>query len=186
MPTVNLTAALARQTQAGDKDTILFDRTTPGFGLHVHPSGRKVYIVQARIERRTGRMVIGQHVDMKPSEARRRARLILSRIKAGKNPAQEARQAARTPPFNAFAGEYLRRCDPSWKPSGRKTVRIYLKARILPAFGRMKLDEIGPEDVAAWFDAANPDTPGVANRALDGIANLTSASCRDSAPFSIN
>ena len=35
------------------------------------------------------------------------------------------------------------------------------------AFGRMKLDEFGPEDVAAWFDAANPDTPGAANRALE-------------------
>ena len=53
-----------------------------------------------------------------------------------------------------FADKYLRRCGPHWKPSGRKTVRIYLKARILPAFGKMPLDRIGPEDVAAWFDAA--------------------------------
>ena len=27
---------------------------------------------------------------------------------------------------------------------------IYLKARILPAFGRMPLDEIGPKDITAW------------------------------------
>lgn len=32
---------------------------------------------------------------------------------------------------------------------GRKTVRIYLKARILPAFARFLLDGIGSEDVAA-------------------------------------
>ena len=56
--------------------------------------------------------------------------------------------------------EYLRRCDPSWKLSGRKTVRIYLKARILPAFGRMRTDEIRPEDVAVWFDEASRDRPG--------------------------
>ncbi len=74
-------------------------------------------------------MVIGQHVDMKLSEARRGARLILARIKAGENPAEEARQAARTPSFKAIAEEYLRRCDPSWKPSGQNTVRIYLTAR---------------------------------------------------------
>ena len=58
-----------------------------------------------------------------------------------------------------FADECLRRCDPQWKPSGRKTVRIYLKARILPAFGRMPFDAIRPEDVAAWFDAASRDGP---------------------------
>ena len=46
-------------------------------------------------------------------------------------------------------------------------MRIYLKARILPAFGRMPLDAIGPEDVAAWFDSASRDRPGAANRALE-------------------
>ncbi len=46
-------------------------------------------------------------------------------------------------------------------------MRIYLKARILPAFGRMPLDRIGPEDVAAWFDAASRDKPGAANRAFE-------------------
>ena len=167
MPTVNLTASLARRAQPGDKDTILFDRATPGFGLRVHPSGRKVYIVQARIEGRTRRMAVGQHGEIELAEARRRGHAILARIKAGKNPAEEARRAARTPSFKAFAEEYLRRCDPNWKPSGRKTVRIYLKARILPAFGRMRLDEIAPEDVAAWFDAASRDKPGAANRALE-------------------
>ena len=69
--------------------------------------------------------------------------------------------------FRQFAEEYLRRCDPHWKPSGRKTIRIYLNARILPTFGRMPLDRIGPEDMAAWFDAASRDKPGAANRAFE-------------------
>ena len=34
-------------------------------------------------------------------------------------------------------------------------MRIYLGATILPAFGTMLLDRIGPEDAAAWFDAAS-------------------------------
>ena len=46
-------------------------------------------------------------------------------------------------------------------------MRIYLKARILPAFGKMPLDRIGPENVAAWFDAASRDRPGAANRAFE-------------------
>ena len=70
-------------------------------------------------------------------QARRRARDMLARIRAGGNPADDIRREKETPTLREFADEYLRRCDPYWKPSGRKTIRIYLNARILPAFGRM-------------------------------------------------
>ena len=167
MPTVDLTPRLARESRPGHKDTILFDKTLPGFGLRIHPSGRKVYIIQARIQGRSRRIVIARHGEMELSEARRRARDMLGRIRAGENPADDIRREKETPIFREFAEEYLRRCDPLWKPSGRKTVRIYLKARILPTFGRMPLDRIGPEDVAAWFDATSKDRPGAANRAFE-------------------
>ena len=167
MPTVDLTPRLARESRPGHKDTILFDRSLPGFGLRIHPSGRKVWIVQTRIQGRSRRIVIARHGEMDLSEARRRARDMLGRIRAGENPAEDIRREKATPTFREFAEEYLRRCDPHWKPSGRKTVRIYLKARILPTFGKVPLDRIGPEDVAAWFDAASRDRPGAANRAFE-------------------
>ena len=167
MPTVDLTARLARESKPGGKDIILFDNSLPGFGLRIHPSGRKVWIVQARIDGRSRRVVIARYGAMRLAKARRRARDMLDRIRAGENPAEDIRREKATPIFRQFAGEYLRRSDPHWKPSGRETVRIYLKARILPAFGKMPLDRIGPEDVAAWFDAASKDKPGAANRALE-------------------
>ena len=172
MPTVDLTPRLARESKPGDKDTILFDRTLSGFGLRIHPSGRKVYIVQARIEGRSRRIVIARHGEMELAQARRRARDMLGRIRAGENPADDIRREKETPTLRQFAEEYLRRCDPHWKPSGRKTVRIYLKARILPAFGKMPLDRIAPEDVAAWFDAASRDKPGAANRAFEILRSM--------------
>ncbi len=165
MPTVDLTARLARESKPQARDTTLFDRTLPGFGLRIHPSGRTVWIVQARIEGRSRRIVIARHGEMEFAEARRRARDV--RARAGGNPAEDIHREKRTPTFRAFADEYLSRCEPHWKPSGRKTVRIYLKARILPAFGGMRIDEIGPVEVAAWFDAASCDRPGAANRALE-------------------
>ena len=167
MSTLNLTPRLARESTSNGKDTILFDKALPGFGLRIHPSGRKVRIVQARIEGRSRRIFIARQGEMKLSEARRRASDILARIRAGDNPADDFQREKKTPTFREFADEYLRRCEPHWKPSGRKTVRIYLKARILPAFGGMPLDRIGPEDVAAWFDAASRDRPGAANRAFE-------------------
>ena len=39
MPTVDLTLRLARESKPGDKDTILFDKSLPDFGLRIHPSG---------------------------------------------------------------------------------------------------------------------------------------------------
>ena len=167
MPTVDLTSRRVRESKPGDKDTILFDKTLPGFGLRIHPSGRKVYIVQARITGRSRRIVIARHGEMEFADARRRARDLLVRIRAGENPADDIRREKETPTLREFAGEYLRRCDPYWKPSGRKTVRIYLKARILPVFGKLPLDCIGREDVAAWFDAVSRDKPGAANRAFE-------------------
>ena len=167
MPTVDLTARLARESKASGKDVILFDKSLPGFGLRIHPSGRKVWIVQARIEGRSRRVLIARYGATRPAEARRRARDMLDRIRAGGNPADDIRREKQTPTFREFTVEYLRRSDPHWKPSGRETVRIYLKARILPAFGKMPLDRISTEDVAAWFDAASRDKPGAANRALE-------------------
>ena len=167
MPTVDLTARLARESKASGKDIILFDKSLPGFGLRIHPSGRKVWIVQARIEGRSRRVVVARYGAMRLGQARRRAREMLNRIRAGRNPADDIRREKETPTLREFTREYLRRSDPHWKPSGRETVRVYLKARILPAFGRMPLDRIGPEEVAAWFDAASKDKPGAANRALE-------------------
>ena len=167
MSTFDLTPRLARESKSNGKDTILFDKAVTGFGLRIHPSGRKVWIVQARIEGRSRRIVIARHGEMDLAQARRRARDMLARIRAGGNPADDIRKEKETPTLRAFAEEYLRRCEPHWKPSGRRTMRIYLKARILPAFGKMPLDRIEREDVAAWFDAASRDKPGAANRALE-------------------
>ena len=51
-------------------------------------------------------------------------------------------------------------------------MRNYLKSRILPAFGKLPLDRIDPEDVAAWFDAASRNRPGAANRAFEILHSM--------------
>ena len=84
MPRVDLTARLARQTKAAKKDTILFDKALPGFGLRIHPSGRKVWIVQARIQGRSRRIVIAGYTEMRLAEARRRARDLLGACAVGR------------------------------------------------------------------------------------------------------
>ena len=174
MPTVNLTARLARESKPGGKDIILFDKSLPGLGLGIHPSGRKVWIVQARIDGRSRRIVVARYGAMRLAQTRRHARDMLDRIRAGGNPADDIQREKKAPTFREFTGEYLRRSDPHWKPSGRETVRVYLKARILPAFGRMPLDLIGPEDVAEWFDGASN---GQARRGQPGARKSCARRC---------
>ena len=86
----------------------------PGFGLRIHPSGRKVWIVQARIEGRSRRIVIALHGEMELAEARRRARDLLARIRAGGNPADDIQREREkeTPTLREFSDEYLRRSEP--------------------------------------------------------------------------
>ncbi len=172
MPTVDLTARLARESKPGEKDTFLFDKALAGFALRVHPSGRKVWIVQTRIEGKTRRIVIARHGEMDLAQARRRARDILASVRAGDNPADDIRKEKTAPTVAMLAEEYLRRCDPYWKPSGRETIRIYLRARILPTFGRMAVNRVGPEDVAAWFEAVSREKPGAANRAFEILRSM--------------
>ena len=172
MPTVDLTARLARETEPGDRDVFLFDKALPGFGLRVHRSGAKAWIVQTRIEGKTRRIVVARYGEIDLAQARRRARDMLASVRAGDNPADDIRKEKTAPTVKELADEYLRRCDPYWKPSGRETIRIYLRARILPTFGKMPVHRVGPEDVAAWFDAVSRDRPGAANRAFEILRSM--------------
>ena len=97
MPVVDLTARLARTSRPTGKDVILFDRKLPGFGLHIHPTGRKVWIVQTRIEGRSRRIVIARHGEMELAEARRRARDMLHRIRTTSGARRRRRPSGRSP-----------------------------------------------------------------------------------------
>ena len=92
MPSVDLTTRIARASKTAGKDTILFDKTLPGFGLRIHPSGSKVWIVRVRIRGRSRRIVIARYGEMELAEARRRARDMLDRIRTGGNPADDIQQ----------------------------------------------------------------------------------------------
>ena len=70
-----------------DRDTVFWDSELQGFGVRVYPSGRKVYIFQARARGQPAkRVTVGRYDLISPTEARRRAAQIIVRIKAGEEP----------------------------------------------------------------------------------------------------
>ena len=108
-----------------EKDTVFWDRELTGFGVRVYPSGRKVYIAQARARGKAAqRVTVAPHGVISPEEARRRAALIVSRIKAGEEPVPEPLSAtlAKGPTVADIARRYLEdhvavRCRPSDRPA---------------------------------------------------------------------
>ena len=66
-----------------EKDTVFWDRELSGFGVRVYAAGSKYYVIQTRGPDGPKRVTVGRHGIITANQARRRAALIIARIKAG-------------------------------------------------------------------------------------------------------
>ena len=66
-----------------DVDYITWDRDVPGFGVRVMPSGRKSFVLQYRVGRRSRRMVLGYCGVLTPEQARAKAIHNLAALRDG-------------------------------------------------------------------------------------------------------
>ena len=77
-----------------EKDTVFWDRELTGFGMRAYASGAKVYVAQTRGPGGPKRVTVGRHGVISADQARRRAALIIARVKAGEEPIGRAHGAA--------------------------------------------------------------------------------------------
>ncbi len=99
------------------KDTVFWDRELTGFGVRVYPTGARVYIAQARGPEGPKRVAVGRHGVINAEEARKRAALIIARVKAGEEAVPEPMKQACGPTVAEVAARYLTeyvevRCKP--------------------------------------------------------------------------
>ena len=161
-----------------DRDTIFWDRDLPGFGVRVHPSGRKVYVVQKRAPGKTAtRVTLGKHGVLTAKEARRRAALVIARIMAGEDPVPEppAAKPAEGPTVAEIAERYLEehvavRC----KPKTGSVYRLVVGKYILPALGRRQALAVGHREVTELHHALSAK-PVMANRVVDLLSYIFNA-----------
>ena len=161
-----------------EKDTMFWDRELPGFGVRVYPSGRKVYIAQTRARGKAGqRVTVGPHGVMTPEEARRRAALIIARIKAGEEPVPEPLSAtlAKGPTVADLARRYLEdhvavRC----RPNTEELYRIAVEKYILPRFGGQPALAIDHAKVTELHHALR-DKPVMANKVVETLSRIYNA-----------
>ena len=179
---------------AAESDTVVWDRALTGFGVRVYPSGAKVYVVQARGPAGTRRITVGRHGVIGTAEARRRAALIVARIRAGDEPVPEAK-TTESVTIASLAGRYLRehvavRC----KPTTAAQYRIAIERYIVPALGTLPVSALGRAQVADLQHSLG-DRPAMANlviatlsRMIDqgmawGVAEETSNPCRSAQKY---
>ena len=160
-----LTHRAIRAARPGPKEYTLWDGTLAHFGLRVQPTGARSFVVQVRVHGRIRKFTLGRFPDMGIARARKEAAELLGRIWAGE--AISPTRKVKSPLFRDFAARYRERRKHRFKPSTLETHDIYMKNRLLPAFGRLRLDTIDHARVSAWFDAASADKPGAANRAFE-------------------
>ena len=75
--------------RARSKAYVVWDRDLPGFGVRVLASGRKVFVVQAHGPGGSRRVTIGPHGGLSAAEARKRALVLVRRIRHGEDPGAE-------------------------------------------------------------------------------------------------
>ena len=161
-----------------EKDTIFWDSELAGFGVRVHPTGRKVYIVQTRADGKAAkRVTVGRHGVITPEEARRRAALIVSRIKAGQDPILEpmAVKLAEGPTVGELAERYLEEhVDVRCKPKTASMYRLIVAKYVVPELGRRPALAVGHKEVTELHHALSAK-PIMANQVVDTLSRIYNA-----------
>ena len=157
-----------------NKDTVFWDSEQPGFGVRVYPTGAKHYIVQTRARGSAKRLTVGRHGVITPEEARRRAALIIARIKAGEDPVPEPLAAKRPdePTVAGLAARYLKEyAEEHCKANTVRAYRQRAEKHIVPAMGKLPLSRVRREDVRDLHYTMRA-TPAMANRTLDLLSRM--------------
>ena len=167
---VKLTMRTVDALSTADRDALFWDRDLPGFGVRVYRTGRKVYIVQTRGPAGSKRAVVGRHGEVRADAARRRAVVMIDRIKRGEEPAP--REPAPEPTVADLAERYMKahvevNCRPGTVETFGRIVRLY----IVPELGHLRLSEVDRSHVSALHYRMR-DKPYQANQTVSVLAKM--------------
>ncbi len=172
MPKLTKRHVDAAEIQAADY--FIWDDDLAGFGLRVMPSGRKGYMVQYRVGRRSRRISLGASTVLTCEQARTRAIAVLAAARNGVDLAAKRdadRQAITVKELaERFDAEHV---AVRVKESTAKGYRRLLKLTILPALGRHRVTEVTRADVAKLHHDQR-HIPYEANRCLEVISKMFS------------
>ncbi len=157
-----------------EKDTVFWDRDLPGFGLRAYESGKKVYIVQTRARGKSKRATVGRHGVLTADQARRRATLMIARLKAGKE-ASAAHSASGEQDgltIAELAERYLNdHVEVRCKPKTVTLCRLLLSNHIIPTLGHVPVEALERKQVAELHYRLR-DRPAMANHVVATLSRM--------------
>ena len=158
-----LTDAAVARLRPRAREYAVWDRSVPGLGVRVRPTGGMTWVMLEEAEGRTRRVSLGPVSTMTVEEARRACHA----RRANPKPEKPVRTADTVPLFRDFVeGAWKAAHFGHYKPSTRRTYSWLLRVRLLPAFGGKHLDRLSARQVRLWFDGYSQSAPGNANHAL--------------------
>jgi integrase len=142
-----LTKRVVEGAVATDADLFLWDDDVQGFGLRVFQSGRRSYLIQYRIGKRTRRVTIGSHGVWTVETARREAKALLGQVASGIDPADEKKRDAATLSIGDACDLYLEEGLATAKDSSIRQARSNIENHIKPLVGKHLLATFTRGDV---------------------------------------
>lgn len=157
-----------------EADYFVWDDDLAGFGLRVLPSGRKGYIVQYRVGRRSRRISLGSSTVLTCEQARTRAITVIAAARNGEDPAAKRDADRRAITVKELADRFDKEhVAVRVKESTAKGYRRLLERTILPALGRHRVTEVTRADIAKLHHDQR-HIPYEANRCLEVISKMFS------------
>ena len=172
MPKLSKRAVEAAEVRPAEY--MLWDGEMPGFGVRVMPSGRRSYLVQYRVGTRTRRYTLGAHGVLTAEQARTLAQQALATVAAGGDPAETRKTRRQAITVRELAARFDREhIALRLKESTAKEYRRNLDRFILPALGRLRVEEVTRADVARFHHHLR-HIPYQANRNIEIISKMFS------------
>ncbi|MBY5388947.1 tyrosine-type recombinase/integrase [Rhizobium leguminosarum] len=138
---------------APSKDSFHWDEDLTGFGVKVTPAGRKVFVLQTRLNGRPRRYTIGTYgIPWSPDTARAEAKRLLGLVSTGVDPKQVVDLSKSEKNVQQLAELYWKAMEGHKKPVTIANERGLEERHIRPLLGSKKLSELHRHDVQKFLN----------------------------------
>jgi integrase len=152
-----------------------WDTEVKAFALRIYPSGQKSFLITYRAKGRQRFYTFGHYGEMTADKARKKAQVLLGRVRAGEDPAMD-RQVGRRAATMADLGERFlaEHAARKMKASSYYQADRHWRDFILPKLGRRKVPDITRTDIAELHSemAGTPTQANYTRSLLNTAFNL--------------
>ncbi len=163
---MRITKRIVDTANSDEKDVYVWDGDLKGFGLKVTPKGRKVYLIQYRIGKRSRRITLGTHGVLTAEEARQKAKVALGLVSSGTDPAKERDDAKASVPIKDLIDKFdVSHLSLRVKKETAKDYHRIFEKYVLPRFKHVSIGDITKQDMLKLHHDMRK-TPYRANRVM--------------------